>query len=31
VRFLRFESERLTGTGVQPVNLSADEYVTANS
>jgi hemerythrin HHE cation binding domain-containing protein len=31
VRFLRFESEHLTGTGVQPVDLSADEYVTANS
>jgi hypothetical protein len=31
VEFLRFESEHLTGTGVQPVDLNADEYVTANS
>jgi hypothetical protein len=31
VEFLRFESEHLTGTGVQPVDLDVDEYVTANS
>jgi len=31
VQFLRFESEHLTGMGVQPVDLNVDEYVTANS
>ena len=29
--FLRFESEHLTGTGVQPVDLNVDSYVSANS
>jgi hypothetical protein len=31
LEFLRFESEHLTGTGVQPVDLDVDEYVTENS
>ena len=31
VEFLRFESEHLTGTGVQPVDLNFDDYVVANS
>jgi hypothetical protein len=29
--FLRFESEHLTGTGVIPVDLKVDEYLSANS
>jgi hypothetical protein len=28
--FLRFESERLTGMGVKPMDLDVDEYVAAN-
>jgi hypothetical protein len=31
IKFLRFESERLTGTGVKPVDLDVDEYLAANS
>lgn len=31
VEFLRFESEHLTGTGVEPVDINVDEYVAANS
>lgn len=29
--FLRFESEHLTGTGVNPVDLNVDEYLSVNS
>jgi hypothetical protein len=31
IEFLRFESERLTGMGVEPVDLDVDQYVAANS
>jgi hypothetical protein len=31
VQFLRFESEHLTGMGVQPVDLNAEDYIAANS
>src|SRR5690348_12536606 len=31
VDFLRFESEHLTGTGVKPVDLNVDEYITENA
>ncbi|MFL6731318.1 MAG: hemerythrin domain-containing protein [Sphingomicrobium sp.] len=31
VEFLRFESEHLTGMGVEPVDLNVEEYVAGNS
>jgi hypothetical protein len=31
VDFLRFESEHLTGAGVNPVDVEVDQYVSANS
>jgi hypothetical protein len=31
IEFLRFESEHLTGLGVEPVDVDADQYVAANA
>ena len=31
IEFLRFESERMIGTGVKPIDLNVDDYLAANS